>query len=84
MRVTCRECEGKALISEAEELSSESKKLYCLCLSPRCGHTFVMDLAYSHTVNPSAKKLDISLLDRFRALSSAQQLQMFEQLDFLK
>ncbi|MCW8275550.1 ogr/Delta-like zinc finger family protein [Pseudomonas sp. PCH199] len=81
MRVTCRDCEGKALISEVEELSSESKKLYCLCLSPRCGHSFVMDLAFSHTLNPSAKKLDISLLERFRELSSAQQLNLLDKLD---
>lgn len=43
-----------------------------------------MELSFSHTVKPSAKKLDKSLLERFRGLSNAQQFQMFEQLDSLK
>lgn len=84
MRVICHCCEGKALISEIEEVSPDSKKLYCLCLNPRCAHSFVMVLSFSHTLKPSAKNLDESLLERFRELSSAQQLQMLEQLDTSK
>lgn len=83
MRVICHCCEGKALISQVEEVSPDSKKLYCLCLNAKCGHSFVMDLCFSHTVKPSAKKFDGSLLERFRDLSSAQQLQLLEQLDML-
>lgn len=83
MRVICHSCEGKALISEVKEVSPESKKLYCLCLNAKCGHSFVMDLCFSHTVKPSVKKSDSSLLERFRDLSNAQQLQLLEQLDIL-
>ncbi|MQT65676.1 transcriptional regulator [Pseudomonas sp. FSL R10-0056] len=83
MRVICRCCEGKALISKVDEVSSLLKKLYCMCLSFECGHKFVMDLEFSHTVKPSAKKLDDCLVERFRDLSSAQQLQLLEQLDML-
>ncbi|MGP5403246.1 ogr/Delta-like zinc finger family protein [Pseudomonas helleri] len=84
MRVICHCCDGKALISEVEEVSPDLKKLYCLCLNHKCGHSFVMELCFSHTLKPSAKKAGESLLERFRELSSAQQLQMFEQLDSLK
>lgn len=84
MRVICHWCEGKALISEVDEVSPDCKKLYCVCLNHRCAHSFVMELNFSHTLKPSAKKLDESLLKRFRELSSAQQLKMFEQLDILK
>lgn len=84
MRVSCKFCHGKALISEVEEVSLDTKKLYCLCLNARCGHSFVMDLNFSHSLRPSAKKLDESLFERFRGLSNTQQLQMFEQLERLK
>ncbi|MGO2712502.1 ogr/Delta-like zinc finger family protein [Pseudomonas helleri] len=84
MRVICHCCDGKALISEVVDVSTELKNLYCLCLNPRCAHSFVMELNFSHTLKPSAKKNDKSLLERFRDLSSAQQLQMFEQLDISK
>lgn len=83
MRVTCRYCEGKALISKVEDVSSSLQKLYCMCLSFECSHKFVMDLEFSHTVKPSAKNLDDCLIERFRELSSVQQLQMFEQLGML-
>lgn len=84
MRVVCHYCEGKALISKVEEVSPDLKKLYCLCLNHTCAHSFVMELGFSHTLKPSAKKPGESLLERFRDLSSAQQLQMFEQLESLK
>ena len=83
MRIICRYCEGKALISKVDDVSPNIKILNCLCLNHLCAHSFVMELSFSHTVKPSAKKLDESLLERFRGLSNAQQLQMFEQLDML-
>ena len=84
MRVNCNCCHGKALISEVDETSPGTNKLYCLCLNARCGHSFVMELSFSHTLKPSAKKVDESLFERFRGLSNAQQLQMFEHLESLK
>lgn len=83
MKVVCHFCEGKALISEVEEVSLGSQKLYCICLDARCGHSFVMGLNFSHTLKLSAKKIDETLLERFRKLSDAQQLQIFEQLSNL-
>jgi hypothetical protein len=84
MRVKCNFCHGKALVSEVEEVSLDTKKLYCLCLNARCGHSFVMELSFSHTLRPSAKTIDESLFKRFRELSNDQQLKMFEQLESLK
>lgn len=72
------------MISEVEDISDKSKKLYCLCINARCGHSFVMDLVFSHTLKRSARKNDDSLLKRFSELSSVQQVLLFEQLDALK
>ncbi|WP_455883569.1 ogr/Delta-like zinc finger family protein [Pseudomonas putida] len=83
MRVICRECQGKALISQVEEVSLELKKLYCLCLNPRCGHSFVMGFQFSHSLNSSAKEVNGFLLDRLQELPSHERLQIFEQLGLL-
>lgn len=83
MRVICRECEGKALISQVEEVSVELKKLYCLCLNPRCAHSFVMSFQFAHSLKPSAKEVDGYLLDCLRELPSHKRIQILEQLDML-
>ncbi|WP_081501792.1 ogr/Delta-like zinc finger family protein [Pseudomonas sp. GM60] len=83
MRINCRECKGKALISEVEDVSLELKRLYCLCLNPRCAYSFVMSFSFSHSLKPSAKEENGFLLDRLRELPSHKKLQILEQLDML-
>lgn len=81
MRVYCRECGSKALITEEEKVSSVFSKLYCQCTNSRsCGHCFVAHMSFSHTLKPSAVKLNNSLLERLRELPVDQQLKLFEQL----
>ena len=85
MRVYCRECGSKALITEEEKISSVLSKLYCQCTNARtCGHCFVANMSFSHTLKPSAANPNSALLDRLRELPREQQLQMFEQLESLK
>ncbi|WP_339495083.1 ogr/Delta-like zinc finger family protein [Pseudomonas sp. RA_105y_Pfl2_P56] len=85
MRVYCRECGSKALITEEEKMSSVFSKLYCQCTNARaCGHSFVAHINFSHTLKPSAVKPNNSLLVRLCELPRDQQLQMFEQLDVSK
>jgi hypothetical protein len=83
MKIICRECDGKILISEVEEVSLELNKLYCLCLNPRCAHSFVMSFCFSHSLKASAKEVNGFLLDRLRELPSDKRLQILEQLDML-
>ncbi len=54
MRIRCDRCGEKAVIRSSEEISARLKKLYCACTNVRCGHTFVMDLSFGHTLSPSA------------------------------
>ncbi len=54
MRIRCDRCEARAVISSSKELSNRLKKLYCACTNVHCGHTFVMDLSFGHTLSPSA------------------------------
>ena len=79
MRVTCK-CGHKGRISSREALSTDFAKLYCQCLDPRCGHTWVANLTFSHTLSPSAQTFDRILFDRLRELPRAQQRELFERL----
>lgn len=83
MRVYCKECGGKGRIASRDELSMEFARLYCQCQSPTCGHTWVANLTFSHTLSPSAAAVDRLLFDRLRDLSRAQQKELFDQLGML-
>ncbi|MHB0766487.1 ogr/Delta-like zinc finger family protein [Stutzerimonas sp. NM35] len=83
MLVICKECSGKGRIASSDRLSQEFTRLYCLCLDPRCGHTWVTNLTFSHTLSPSAQAVDRLLFDRLRDLSRTQQRELFDQLGAL-
>ena len=83
MRIICRDCGGKARIDSRENMSVEYAKLYCQCLDPRCGHSFVMSLSYSHPLRPSAASVDQLIFDRLRELPLSKQRQLFDQLSSL-
>lgn len=81
MRINCKACGEKARIRSREELSPTFVKLYCQCLDVHCGHTFVMNLTYSHTLRPSAGAIDQLLFDRLNQLPATQQRQLFDSLE---
>ncbi|MNJ34065.1 Ogr/Delta-like zinc finger [compost metagenome] len=81
MRVYCNECGGKGRISSRNDLSKDFTNLYCQCLSPECGHTWVANLTFSHTLNPSAQAIDRFVFGRLREMTRAQQRDIFEQLE---
>jgi hypothetical protein len=81
MRIYCKECGGKGRIASREELSNEFAKLYCQCGDPTCGHTWVANLTFSHTLSPSAQVIDRFLFDRLREMPRSKQRELFDQLD---
>ncbi|WP_394027184.1 Ogr/Delta-like zinc finger protein [Desulfovibrio falkowii] len=80
MRIYCPRCEAKAIIRTSKELSATMRQLYCLCGDPQCGHTFVMDLTFSHTLSPSALDLPDQIRRDIRKKSAIEQVQLFAQL----
>ncbi len=80
MRVYCKECGSKGRIASRDDLTKEFAKLYCQCSSPVCGHTWVTNLTFSHTLSPSANTVDRFVFDRLRDMSRAQQVELFNQL----
>lgn len=79
MRVVCK-CGHKGRIASRETLSSDFSKLYCQCLNAMCGHTWVAELTFSHTLSPSAQSYERMLLDRLKSMPIAKQRELFEQL----
>lgn len=72
MQVNCTECGGKATIHSRRQLDVKMSQLYCNCKNPLCGHTFVMDLCFSHTLSPSANQAKDIVRDMLRALPEAE------------
>ncbi|CUY82691.1 Ogr/Delta-like zinc finger [Serratia marcescens] len=58
MKVLCPECGANATIKKTSRKHSQLSDLYCACNDVECGHTFVMNLTFSHTLSPSAKTGD--------------------------
>ena len=53
MKVYCPVCEARAVIKKTARKHKELSDLYCACTDVECGHTFVMNMTFSHTISPS-------------------------------
>ena len=79
MRVLCKHCGSKAIIGSTDRISVDFTRLYCQCSDVKnCGHTFVMDLGFSHTLNPPTGVVDQLLVERIRKMPVEQQRELFE------
>ncbi|WP_115103746.1 ogr/Delta-like zinc finger family protein [Hafnia alvei] len=56
MKIFCPDCGAKAVISKTNRKHRQIADIYCACSDVECGHTFVMNLTFSHTLSPSAKQ----------------------------
>ena len=54
LKVYCPECEQTATIKKTARKHRHLADLYCACNNVECGHTFVMNMSFSHTISPSA------------------------------
>lgn len=72
LKIQCTECGSKAIIRKTNRKHRELADIYCSCTDVECGHTFVMNLTFSHTISPSAKTGDQMLQKLFTGLSQEQ------------
>ncbi|WP_105574465.1 ogr/Delta-like zinc finger family protein [Cronobacter sakazakii] len=82
MKMTCPVCLADAKIRKTNRKHPQLADVYCQCSNMECGHSFVMNVSFSHTISPSAlsgqgrvKELIDSLgeHDRKKALALLQQ-----------
>ncbi|MEZ8309340.1 ogr/Delta-like zinc finger family protein [Vibrio splendidus] len=83
MRVVCPECGEKARIQKSNRISAGYSDLYCSCSDPECGHSFVMNLTFSHTLSPSAKTTSQLAFEMVKALPPEQQKELKQQLSII-
>ncbi|MCJ2164644.1 MULTISPECIES: ogr/Delta-like zinc finger family protein [unclassified Pseudodesulfovibrio] len=76
-RVYCPICKRVARIESSNSMSRQFKQAYCACSNPECGHTFVMNVEFSHTLSPSALSLSKELRDRIRETAPTEQGSLF-------
>ncbi|WP_083543894.1 ogr/Delta-like zinc finger family protein [Moritella sp. JT01] len=72
MRVVCPDCGVKSRIQKTNRISNSYTDLYCSCNNAECGHSFVMNLSFSHTLSPSAKITSQMAVSLVRALTPEQ------------
>ncbi|PSW05650.1 ogr/Delta-like zinc finger family protein [Photobacterium lipolyticum] len=80
MRVFCPECGEKARIQKTNRISTSYADLYCSCSDPECGHSFVMNLSFSHTLSPSAKNTNELVTALVKALPHEKVKEIHSQL----
>ncbi|ENR8890346.1 MULTISPECIES: ogr/Delta-like zinc finger family protein [Citrobacter] len=81
LKIECPECGSKAVIRKTNRKHRQIADIYCACSDVECGHTFVMNLTFSHTLSPSAKTGD-AMVQKILGALSPDQRQMA--LDLLK
>lgn len=68
-KINCPECRSPAIIRKTEWKDKKVADLYCACSEVECGHTFVFNAIYSHSLSPSGltgNKLVKFLLDSLK------------------
>lgn len=52
--VICPDCESKSIIAKTNRKHKMLADVYCTCSNPECGHRFVANVTFSHTLCPGA------------------------------
>ncbi|MBE5254159.1 ogr/Delta-like zinc finger family protein [Mixta mediterraneensis] len=72
LKILCTECGSQAIVRKTNRKHRDIADIYCACSDVECGHTFVMNLTFSHTISPSAKTGDILLQNVIKSMSPVQ------------
>lgn len=78
LKIECPECGSKAVIRKTNRKHRKIADIYCSCADVECGHTFVMNLTFSHTLSPSAKTGEAMMQQIISTMSPAQKQMAFD------
>ncbi|MFA0810834.1 ogr/Delta-like zinc finger family protein [Microbulbifer epialgicus] len=82
MQINCFKCGSKSVITSRNEIDPKLSQLYCACKNvEHCGHTFVMDLSFRHSVSPSAQDRRALLIDLLKAIPSSEREKLLQLAD---
>jgi len=77
-RVYCPTCGKVARITSSNNMNLQLKQAYCTCSNPECGHTFVMNVEFDHTLSPSALSIPEGLRKQIQETDPAHQASLFQ------
>lgn len=78
LKIKCPDCGAAAIIKKTNRKHREIADIYCACADVECGHTFVMNLTFSHTLSPSAKTGEAMMQQIISSMSPAQKQMAFD------
>lgn len=72
LKLFCPECKSPAVIRRSVSKDDKFSDLYCACSNVECGHTYVLNLTFSHTLSPSSMATDRLVKELVGQLSPEQ------------
>ncbi|WP_036628077.1 ogr/Delta-like zinc finger family protein [Pantoea sp. AS-PWVM4] len=78
MKMTCPVCLANATIRKTNRKHPQLSDVYCLCTNIECGHSFVMNVSFSHTISPSALAGQGRIKELLNALCRDERKQVLE------
>ncbi len=76
-RVSCPNCEAKAIVTSREKQTNGVSHLYCSCTnSKECGATFRVTQSFDHYLNPPVRSTQDLAAALIKSLSKEQQLNL--------
>lgn len=80
MRIHCTACDHKGRIYSRADITRSYAKLYCQCVNPACGHTWVSELTFKHTLHAPAQTHATLLVDYIKNLPADRLQELSQQL----
>ena len=80
MRIKCPECGARAVIKSTNPIHPQLTDAYCACSDVNCGHTYVLQISFKHTLSPSRKSLDDLLVGLIGSLDPKKKIELMGRL----
>ncbi|EEZ6654352.1 ogr/Delta-like zinc finger family protein [Escherichia coli] len=71
-KIICPECNSNSTIKKTVRKHPHLSDVYCACNNVECGHTFVVNMTFSHTLSPSALSSDRAIKTLIDMMSPEQ------------
>ncbi|WP_071887055.1 ogr/Delta-like zinc finger family protein [Pantoea ananatis] len=78
MKMTCPVCLADATIRKTNRKHPQLSDVDCQCTKLECGHTFVVNVSFSHTISPSALAGDGRVRELLNALGRDERKHVLE------
>lgn len=72
LKITCPSCGDTVITEKTNRKHVLFSDIYCHCKNPLCGHRFVSNLSFSHTISPSAAKHGRLIQDLINSIPPAE------------